>query len=274
MRVNSRNWTVTCGVKAGHHHLHKGANCQDAAAIVAGPDMVVGVGCDGCGEGNHSELGAIATANFALREILRLRQSGYELDKIVEQLFPAIVRFIDINIFLTCPVEMPSEVADFIKHHWLSTIVGFIMLDEPEGDRHGMFFWCGDGTLSTLNNQGLDSVDILDQDNAPTYIAYNCVRRPGEVGVMPHHIPKSFSSAPIDEWVAAVAVASDGFVHHNPDKLQASREKEPITEDLHGQQWGKKGKFGLKKWMNSRSDRGFFEDDCFVITAERICEPQ
>ncbi len=274
MRVISKNWTATCGVKAGHYHLYKGANCQDAAAIVAGPDMVVGVGCDGCGEGNHSELGAIATANFALREILRLRRSGYELQKIVEQLFPAIVRFIDMNIYLTCPVETPAEVADFIKHHWLATIVGFIMLDEPEGDKSGMFFWCGDGVVSTWSD-GVDVPEIIDQDNVPTYIAYNCVRSPSEVGVMPHHIPKEFSSAPIAEWLTKIAVASDGFVHHNPDKLQAAREKESdLSDDLHGQQWGKKGKFGLKKWMNSRSDRGFFEDDCFIITAEKTCEPQ
>ena len=272
MRANSKKWTVTCGVKAGHYHLYKGANCQDAAAIVAGPDMVVGVGCDGCGEGLHSELGAIATANFALREILRLRRSGYQLHQVIEQLFPAIVRFIDMNIFLTCPVETPVEVADFIKHHWLSTIVGFILLDEPEGERAdaGQFFWCGDGVLSTECDDHEIPI-ILDQDNVPTYIAYNCVRNPAEVGVMPHHIPKSFSHSPISEYVTKVAVASDGFIHHNPDKLQIARESEPdLSDELHGQQWGKKGKFGLKKWMNSRSDRGYFEDDCFVITAEKI----
>lgn len=273
MRINSKNWSVTSGVKAGHYHLYKGANCQDAAAIVAGPDMVVGVGCDGCGEGNHSELGAIATANFALREILRLRASGYQLHSIIEQLFPAIVRFIDMNIFLTCPVETPSEVADFIKHHWLCTIVGFILLDEPEYDDNGMFFWCGDGVLFARAN-GLDCPEILDQDNTPTYIAYNCVRSPAEVGVMPHHIPKRFSRTPIKS-VTAVGVASDGFIHHSPDKLQLAKETEPeLRNELHGQQWDKKGNFGLKKWMNSRSDRGYFEDDCFVITAEAICKPQ
>ncbi len=272
MRVNSKSWSATCGVKAGHYHLYKGANCQDAAAIVAGPDMVVGVGCDGCGEGNHSELGALATANFALREIVRLRRSGYDSISIVRQLFPAIVRFIDMNIFLTCPVETPVEVADFIKHHWLSTIVGFILMDDPE--QEGRIFWCGDGVYSI--KIGDDDLFVpIDQQNAPTYIAYNCVRNPSEVGVQPCYIPKEFSSVSVYGSTSKVMVASDGFDHHNADKLLASKEKEPkLSGCLHGQQWDKKGRFGLKKWMNSRSDRGFFEDDCFVITAEKTCEPQ
>ena len=272
MRVNSKKWTVTCGVKSGYYHLYRGDNRQDAAAIVAGPDMVVGVGCDGCGEGNHSELGAIATANFALREILRLRMSGYGLLSMVEQLFPAIVRFIDMNIFLTCPVETPAEVADFIKHHWLATIMGFIMLDEPEEDGpDGMFFWCGDGMHAIEDLP----ISVIDQNNAPTYIGYNCVRNPAEVGVQPDNIPKKLESRPIYSCptlpVSKVMVASDGFDHHNLDKLTKSKEREPdLSDRLHGQQWNKKGQFGLKKWMNSRSNRGYFEDDCFIITAEVI----
>lgn len=292
MRVKSKNWSATCGVKAGHYHLYKGVNCQDAAAIVAGPDMVVGVGCDGCGEGNHSELGAIATANFALREVLRLRRSGYGLTQIVEQLFSAIVRFIDMNIFLTCPVETPAEVADFIKHHWLATIMGFIVLDDSgvdlnDGNR-GIVFWCGDGVFATRHKSqsyhlrdvpgvppDRDNVIPIDQNNAPTYIAYNCVRSPSKVGVQPDNIPRSFSCWEFGGGITKVMVASDGFDHHNPDKLQAAREKESeLPDSLHGQQWDKKGQFGLKKWMNSRSDRGYFEDDCFVITAEKTCEPQ
>lgn len=284
MRVNSKNWIATCGVKTGHYHLYKGANCQDAAAIVAGPDMVAGIGCDGCGEGNHSELGAIATTNFALREILRLRRQGYGSRTIVEHLFPAIVRFIDMNIFLTCPVETPVEVADFIKHHWLCTLMGFILFDEPddETEQRGMIFWCGDGVISSVGGAPRTAVQeshtIIDQDNAPTYIAYNCVRSPSEVGVEPHHIPKSFSCCVIDNFTARVMIASDGFDHHNPDKLLKSRENDPdLPGELFGQQWSKKGQTGLQRWMNSRSDRGFFHDDCFIITAElpeKVCEPQ
>lgn len=290
MRRNSRNWSISCGVKAGHYHLYKGANCQDAAAITA-TDLVVGVGCDGCGEGEHSELGAIATVNFALREILRLRSSGYDLKTVVEQLFPAIVRFIDMNIFFTCPVEFPEGVADFIKHHWLSTVMGVIMLDDMEWVHHchgepvnvhlqhdgvrGIVFWCGDGIYSTKTSGDTLAVDVpIDQQNVPTYIAYNCVRNPARVGVEPHNIPKSFNTRLIrfDEDITSVMVASDGFEHHNPNKLQATREKEPdLPSGLCGQQWNKKGQFGLKKWMNSRSDRGYFDDDCFIITVERRC---
>ena len=42
-----------------------------------------------------------------------------------------------------------------------------------------------------------------------------------------------------------------------------------LPDSLHGQQWGRKGKIGLKLWMNTRSHKGYFKDDCAIITVER-----
>lgn len=268
MRRNSDDWSVTCGVKAGHHHLYKGANCQDAAVIAAVSatdgfgQIVVGIGCDGCGEGSHSEMGAIAIANFALGQCLQHHRRRRSPTEILKHLFPAIVRFIDSNIYPTkfSYSDQCMEVADFIKHYWLATIMGFILTDEES-----ILFWCGDGCFVIAD----EAIQYIDQDNAPHYLAYNCLFSPEVVGVTADDIPSNFDSMVIAPK-SKVMIASDGFTTFDPDKLAVAREREDLPDNLHGQQWGKKGQYGLKKWMNSRSDRGYFEDDCFIITAERI----
>lgn len=261
MRKNSNDWSLACGVKAGHHHLYKGSNCQDAAAMITAPDIAIGIGCDGCGEGEHSEMGALATVNFALHEASQLHTAGYRPSEIVQQLFPAIVRFIDMNVLLTCSARGIVEIANFIKHHWLSTIMGVILTCDES-----IIFWCGDGTFAIDD----EAVVSIDQQNQPTYIAYNCLFVPDKVGVSKKDIPVDFSSMVITPK-SRVMIASDGFGNHNKQKLFLSREREPELPDcLHGQQWNKKGQFGLNKWMNSRSDRGYFEDDCLIITAEAL----
>ena len=285
MRRNSNSWSVTCAAKPGHYHLYKGANCQDAAAVAAMParsavlqltedsasarkglgQIVVGIGCDGCGEGRYSEMGALALTNFALGECLQHHLRSRSPSETLQHLFPAIVRFIDTNVTWSCPhygdpAMDAARVADFIKNYWLATMMGFIITDEES-----VLFWCGDGTYAIDD----EAYQYIDQDNTPRYIAYNCLYMPETVGVTAENIPRQFDSMVITPE-SRVMVASDGFGTKNPDKLAVAREREELPDSLEGLQWGKKGQFGLKKWMNSRSDRGHFEDDCFIITAERL----
>ena len=150
------------------------------------------------------------------------------------------------------------EIATNIKHYWLATIVGFILTDNQN-----LVFWCGDG-IYVID----DELTSIDQNNRPTYIAYNSLHVPDEVGVTLEYIPHNFEYKLLSS-PNKIMIASDGFENHNTDKICTFQEQEPEASlDLNGQQWNKKGQFGLKKWMNSRSDRGFFEDDCFIITAE------
>ncbi len=278
MRRNSNTWSVTCGVKTGHHHLYKGANCQDAAVITALPELhgrkeiAIGIGCDGCGEGQHSEMGALALANFALTECLKHHLCLRSPTETLKRLFPAVIRFIDSNVNWNGPhfsdaMMDAAHIAEFIKHYWLATMMGFILTEEE-----GVLFWCGDGTFAIDD----EATQYIDQENSPLYIAYNCLYMPESVGVTARDIPIAFSTMVVNPK-KRIMIASDGFAAHNEDKLYASFEsrvaaiKEELPDSLEGQQWGKRGQFGLKKWMNSRSDRGYFDDDCFIITAERQC---
>ena len=100
MRKNSNNWSVSCAVKAGHHHMYKGSNCQDAAVIRTTPDIAIGIGCDGCGEGQHSEMGALSIANFALNKTMQFHTAGYNPEQILEPLFTSIVNLIYMNVMV------------------------------------------------------------------------------------------------------------------------------------------------------------------------------
>jgi len=82
--------------------------------------------------------------------------------------------------------------------------------------------------------------------------------------------PLDFQYIIVPDGASKLMIASDGFVHHDKHKLEISRQQNPdLPACLNGQQWGKKGNVGLKKWMNTRHHLGYFADDCFVITAER-----
>lgn len=265
LRVESDHWTLSCGVKAGHYHVRNGINCHDAAVVSATPELAVGVLCDGCGEGLHSEVGAWSIANFAVNKIKELRTFGYGVEDILSVLFNSIIHFIDSNIQLSCSPPTSSDVAAYIKNYWLATIMGVIASKE-----HAIIFWCGDGTIVDDNE-----MTVLNQNNAPKYLAHNCLLLPGKHGVTSEHIPASFSyqfqpHTALTPQPIRVMVASDGFTTICEDKFSVALTQEPdLPRDLNGLQWGKNGNFGLKKWMNSRSDRGYFDDDCSIITAER-----
>ncbi len=251
MRINSDQWSITSAVKTGHDHLYSDRNCQDAEKIAAGPSIAIGISCDGCGEGDHSEMGAISLANFGVSELVRFHHTGqYTPTMMVQSLFKSIVRYIDFQVMMTCRDMASVQIAHFIKHHWLATIMGMIIPNEEQK----IVFWCGDGVYAFG-----DETVILDQDNTPTYIAYNCIDVPLGVGVTPEVTPSNFQYAVLPDDVTRVMIASDGFDHHT-DKVE---------KPLHGEQWEKKGKVGLKKWMNTRHKVGYFADDCAIVTAEK-----
>lgn len=264
MRITTNSWTVSSGVKTGHGHLFKGTNCQDSADFFANDEIVCGIGCDGCSEGNYSEVGARMLCVYALSEVARMHRMGFNLARITDNLFASVVRFIQSQVFhLAGPACYDSfQIAEYIKNHWLATMIGFIV----QGD-NGVIFSCGDGVYE------LDGTRILiNQNNFPKYIAYQAVKDPEMVGVTAEVLPTTFQ---VEEFDAArvkrIMIASDGFCHHNERMMEINRQKSfcPTIPSSLNAPWGKHGHYGLKKWMNVRSSEGYFEDDCFIVTAER-----
>ncbi len=281
MRYETKKWSITGAVKIGHHHHQQGNNCQDALAfsteeIPGDNTFLFGVVCDGCGgvvdaDGNpvgNTEVGAKLLSNYAVQEIRRLLRGRYTAYQIPALLFRSIVNYIDLHTYFGCRGEEEVEVVKLIEHFWLCTVLGFII---DEGDERGIFFYAGDGVIGTRRSCGLDEpLFRIDQKNEPTYPAYQCLHHPEKYGVQPKHIPQTFQTRKFESAVSKLMVATDGFETHNEIKLGLAKERQPdLPKSLHGLQWGKKGQTGLKRWMNSRSLLGYFDDDCALIVAEK-----
>lgn len=280
MRVEIGDWSATCGVHIGHHHASKGLNCQDAVALNAwewlDTPYICGIVCDGCGGAHedlqkiglsgHSEVGANLMADMMMRYVISATQRTPDLDEILDALFDTAKRFISTALW-TC--NSPEEAALVIQRYWLTTINGFIM-----NGKELKTFHCGDGVIVVNGGPTRIETCVIDEGGAPHYLAYACCPLPAKFGITPDVIPSKFSTwrYPLED-VNKVMVASDGFIDHNENKMDMWRQRHPEEEllfDLNGQQWGKKGKFGLKKWMNTRSMRGYFSDDCGIVVAERM----
>lgn len=271
MRYESDEWSATCGVHVGHHHDTNGQNCQDAVALRMWKSndkvFICGVVCDGCGGAHedlkkiglsgHSEVGANLISDMIVRQLSH--STDKPIDIALENLFDSVTRYIDVNMWTH---SGPEEMVTSIQQFWLTTINGFIMSEDE-----GYFFSCGDGCY-----QIDDSFQEINQQDKPHYIAYACCPVPDRFGVTSDIIPQSFTIVPFDpNKVARIMVATDGFTNHDAQKMDHWRKsnREELADQLHGQQWGKPGRFGLKKWMNTRYQRGYFNDDCAIVVAER-----
>ncbi len=274
MRMNQDNWTISGASKIGHHHTSLGKNGQDSLAFNAcDGGWFYGVVCDGCGSGNFSEVGSSQLSHYIARE-LQILLGKFDLDpkarlnrRLFDQipaLYASIVKYIELEVYLHCRMASEEEIADYINHYWLSTIVGFAINTIHD---IGVFFSAGDGVIAAG-----DETMTLDQANAPKYIAYNCVPNPNKFGVSKEFLCSEFV---FNEFHPSsfdrIMVATDGFNHHNAHKLTISAQQgKELPESLEGQQWGKKGQTGLKRWMNIESELGYFEDDCAIVTVELV----
>lgn len=252
-------WKLSSGVHIGHSHHRAYQNCQDAVSMSSWSHQQkywAGIVCDGCG-GTHldlkqygligrSEVGANLLSFRLLQELIfktkQLEHLGCSLDKIFKEIsysaFHLIMRSID------CMRNEDSILN--LQQFWLSTILGFIMTD-----KEGYIFSCGDGVY-----QIDEQIQVIDQHGTPDYIAYKCF--PSEKVKDVNLQIVSFDPVNVNR----IMVATDGFVDH------AKFDKDALFD----QQWEKTGQYGLKKWMNSHFDKGYFNDDCAIVLAEKVCD--
>lgn len=269
MRVETLNWTVCGASHIGHYHVFSHRNNQDAYIYWADPllagekhDRVVAFVSDGCGEGEHSEVGAKLLVQFLLQETKELFRLGWGPQRIAEMLFRSVIHFINSAVDKYNFNE--HERALHIKDFWSATILG-VVIDSIKG---GVFFHAGDGLFATEPDS---KILRIDQNNFPNYISYNCLEHPEKFGVTPDVMPTKFEVIPIDlQSTQKIMISTDGFETRNETaKVRLIGQKIETPNNLHGDQWDKKGNTGLSRWMNVRFAQGFFEDDCTIITIER-----
>lgn len=219
----------------GRDHALRQVNCQDSHAVYQSDDFIVGVVCDGCGEGQHSEVGATLAATFIVTQAIALLQEDYPIQAIPEMLYPRIIDYLDQLVSLSAPINR----AAFIQHHLLFTIVGVLVAGE-----RSVIFSAGDGMI-ILD----DAVERIDQDNRPSYIAYHLLRDDLSETTLPEKFAVQYPS----DW-QTLAIATDGF-----------------DESLAGEIQGFMHPRGLQRQLNVWSNQGkYFRDDATLITLERL----
>jgi hypothetical protein len=234
--LRMHNIHVRAGSIIGIDHAQRQTNCQDSYSLIETEQEVIGIVCDGCSEGAHSEVGATLAARYLAQQAAHLLAHGTTLLDMPVHLHTRLISFLNEFVCLMQP-ENPVE---FIRQHLLFTVVGTVIT--PSG---GVIFTAGDGMVA------IDATAVtIDQSNQPAYIAYHLL-----LGHLPRnfHLPDTFDVVELPpDWQRA-AVASDGFV---PDLLP--------------QVWGLKHARGLQRKLNVwGSQERRFRDDATIIAIER-----
>ncbi len=225
----------------GHDHIARRINCQDGYALLQTDDYVIGIVCDGCGEGKHSEIGAKLAAQYLAGQILALLEEGTLLSELPQLLHTRLIAYLDELV----QVSQPLQPLQFIRENLLFTTLGVVCTKQES-----LLFAAGDGTI--LIN---DTLHRINQNNKPAYIAYNLIK-PEMLGEFT--MPQSFEVFPCEPGWQRLAIASDGF-----------------DDDLFPDVWGLANIRGLQRKLNVWSDRDRrFRDDATIITVERVAVPE
>jgi hypothetical protein len=165
------NHEFASGVLQGADHRYIRTNCQDAVRIFRKTfddnTVVVGVCADGCGTGEHTEVGAQLGVNIATdvisTEYLASATLGTEVDwstikdDIVTRIGNVAQSVWSVN----------QDYNALIIEYFFFTIIGFVMTEEET-----IFFRAGDGVLIV---NGEDIPIPTPEGNRPEYLGYNLV---------------------------------------------------------------------------------------------------
>jgi hypothetical protein len=271
-RIETNNWSIQGGIVTGHSHLARQSNCQDnisvrvhqlecitpeMGVIASDPSIIAAAVCDGCGSSQSSEVGATLISRYITQRSIELIKSGCHVHKIPDILFQSLPGYLKLQLYLE-RMDNIIEDAAIINDTWLCSIVALVI-----HENFGLIFHCGDPVYAID-----DKLVVVDQQNEPSYIAYRCL---DNKYIDPSHVPQSFTTVLFDAAeTKKIMISSDGFVTFNKNKFAEAKEKEPdLNTSLHGQQWNRRGNVGLQLWMNTRHQKGYFDDDCGIVVVER-----
>lgn len=240
-------FSIRTGLVAGRQHTVYGINCQDSVKtksfLVDEAFYHVGVVADGCGEGTQTETGAHLAVAFLTHRMELLLKAGVSPLSVPRVLFSDLIDYLG-NI--TKPYTSPSERVQFIKNNLLFTVLGFLIAPETT-----VVYALGDGVV-VLN----DLIDIRDENNHPSYIAYHLVDT-NYLTKDRSTLPDRFAiyTIPTPELVK-LAVATDAWI----DEME-------ILKTI----WYQDLCPNLQRTMNmsSRKNRRF-KDDAAIIAVQRI----
>ncbi|PZO41508.1 MAG: protein phosphatase [Pseudanabaena frigida] len=152
----------------GRNHVLANKNNQDAFRVVRRSQFMAAVVCDGCGSGNHSEVGAKLGARMVIETIADLLNQDLAIGN---QDFWNIVQtnlLQKLKGFVAIAQGDLEFAMEFVNDYLLFTIVGVLITPSET-----VTFSMGDGTIAM--NGKLNQIPTY-PDNAPPYLAYGLYR--------------------------------------------------------------------------------------------------
>lgn len=228
---------IRAGQVIGRDHLLRQANCQDGYALIQTEQHIIGIVCDGCGDGKHTEVGAKLAANYLAGQAVDLLSVGHNIEEIPDLLYPCMVQYLKDLIGLT----QPRDRLAFLREHLLFTIVGVILSEDD-----GVIFTAGDGIYAVDSD-----ICEIDQNNEPIYIAYRLLDPTMLNGLS---VPNRFEVQRIKPDWQQVMISSDGF-----------------ETELMSEVWGLNHPRALQRKLNFWSNQEHrLRDDTTLIAIEKV----
>lgn len=159
-------WEVAGGAIVGAEHRRLGRNAQDSCYSISDEQATIAIVCDGCGSGQHSEVGAKIGARLVaetLRRSLPNDPSFTFTDEFWEEVRSNILMRLQ-NLALAMGNDEYCLDIKIIQDYFLFTIVGAIITEKS-----ARVFSIGDGVI--IVNGSLQTLGSF-ANNAPSYLAY------------------------------------------------------------------------------------------------------
>ena len=151
------------GSVRGREHERLGLNSQDAFAAAAGEEYLIGIVADGCGSGEHSEVGAKLGAQIVLAALQTelSKHPGRPARELLDEVEKICLRRIGVVSRL-----LAGDLHAVLGSYFLFTVLGFVVTP-----RRSFVFAQGDGVWSVNGETA-----VLDYQNQPPYLAYGLAR--------------------------------------------------------------------------------------------------
>ncbi len=259
---------IAGGSVAGRDHRQGiPRNRQDAFAIRTTDYGSIAIVCDGCGSGEHSEVGAGLAVQLLANALEYYLTRGAEPGP---EFLARVAQEVESMLHLLAK-GMGDSLHAVVNDYFLFTTVGMVSAAETT-----LFFYLGDGVI-VIN----DETTILDSgpNNAPDYFGYRLLGKR-----LKFEIAQSMSTDAVERFL----LGSDGIMPamQGADRLLPGTQEAfgPISQFWENSKYFKPGSIGIARRLNLAArdwprqsdsgrlvkDSGFLSDDATMIVGRRI----
>lgn len=250
-----QHFEVAGGSVLGRNHRLAGKNNQDALCCLRAHGYTVAVVCDGCGSGDHNEVGAQIGARLVATSLLRkVRRQSVEMTPTDIGALLDTTCYAVLKRLRLLAKELGTPLAWTINNYLLFTVVGALLTPHS-----AVFFSLGDG-LIVVNEEILELGPF--PNNAPPYLSYGLVETSLPPALSGFQVQRTLPIAELDSFL----IGTDGV----SDLIEAQHKNVPGRHNTVGPlcQFWQEERFFHNPDMIRRRLAGFNRD---VVQGENRC---